>query len=53
MTDHNDFMRELADLAVELRSQVEANSIGLDPSPAARAQRRYRVLVEGDFEFFA
>ncbi|MEN1585874.1 hypothetical protein AAIH44_34375, partial [Pseudomonas aeruginosa] len=32
---------------------IEAQQIGLDSSPEARAERRRRVLVDRDFEFFA
>lgn len=52
-TTEKDFRSELADLARELRGEIQAHQIGLDPSPAARLARRRRVLVERDFEFFA
>lgn len=48
----NDFLTEIADLSNQLRADIEARQIGLDTSPAARAERRQRVLKEGDFEFF-
>jgi hypothetical protein len=47
-----EFLKELADLAKGLRRDIDAYSIGLDPSPAAIAERRKRVLF-GDFKFFA
>jgi hypothetical protein len=47
-----EFLKELADLAKGLRRDIDAYSIGLDPSPAAIAERRKRVLF-GDFRFFA
>jgi len=46
------FLNELANLAKDLRRDIDAHSIGLDPSPAAIAERRKRVLF-GDFRFFA
>lgn len=46
------FLDELDALRAELRAELEARQIGLDPSPAARAARRRRVLKDGDFEFF-
>lgn len=54
MTDlsEKEFIKELADLAKALRRDIEAHSIGLDPSPGAIAERRKRVLL-GDFKFFA
>lgn len=52
-TTEKDFRAELADLAAELRREMQAHEIGLDPSPAARLARRKRVLVDRDFEFFA
>ena len=52
-TSEKDFLSDLADLARELRNEIQAHQVGLDPSPAARLARRRRVLVEGDFEFFA
>ena len=47
-----EFLRELDALARSMRAEIEAHQIGLDPSPAARAERRSRVLKGGDFEFF-
>jgi hypothetical protein len=47
-----EFLKELADLAKGLRRDIDAYSIGLDPSPSAIAERRKRVLF-GDFKFFA
>lgn len=52
-TTEKDFLAELSDLASELRREINAHHIGLDPSPTARAARRRRVLVDGDFKFFA
>jgi hypothetical protein len=46
------FLAELAALAASLQQEIEAHQRGLDPSPAAIAVRRRRVLL-GDFEFFA
>lgn len=51
-TTEKDFLQELAELAQGLRAELEARQVGLDPSPEARAARRRRVLVDGDFEFF-
>ncbi|KDB09503.1 hypothetical protein LIG30_1475 [Burkholderia sp. lig30] len=48
-----DFHKEIAELAAELRRDIEAFSTGLDPSPEARLARRRRVLVDGDYRFFA
>ncbi len=53
LTTVKDFLGQLADLVSELRREITAHQVGLDPSPAARAARRRRVLVDGDFEFFA
>jgi hypothetical protein len=47
-----DFLKDLAALAKDLRRDIDAYSIGLDPTPAAIAARRKRVL-QGDFKFFA
>lgn len=48
-----DFSDELAELVNQLKADIAAHQTGLDPSPAARAARRRRVLVDGDFRFFA
>lgn len=48
-----DFYKEIAELQAELRRDIEAHATGLDPSPAARAARRKRVLADGDYRFFA
>jgi len=48
-----EFLAELQALGAELRRDIEAYQSGLDPSPAAVAERRRRVLVDGDFQFFA
>ena len=52
-TTEKDFLEELQEISRAARAEIEARSIGLDPSPAARAERRRRVLVDRDFEFFA
>jgi len=51
-TTPREFLAELAEIARAARVAIEASQIGLDPSPAARAERRRRVLLHGDFEFF-
>lgn len=48
-----DFHKEIAELAADLRKDIEAHATGLDPSPEKRAERRKRVLVDGDYRFFA
>ncbi|CAB3764150.1 hypothetical protein [Paraburkholderia humisilvae] len=48
-----DFHKEMAELAAELRRDIQAHATGLDPSPEARLARRKRVLVDGDYQFFA
>ncbi len=52
-TSANDFTDELAELVAKLRADIAAHQAGLDASPAARAHRRRRVLVDGDFRYFA
>lgn len=52
-TTEKDFLEELQEIARAARADAEARAIGLDPSPAARAERRRRVLLDRDFEFFA
>lgn len=52
-TTQKEFLEELAEIARAARAEMEARQVGLDPSPAARAARRRRVLKDGDFEFFA
>ena len=52
-TTERQFADELAELASRLKADIAAFHTGLDPSPAARAERRRRVLVDGDFRFFA
>lgn len=47
-----DFSDELAGLTRKLRRDIEAHTLGIDPSPAAISARRKRVL-SGDFKFFA
>ncbi len=48
-----DFKKELAILSGQLLRDIEAHQSGLDASPAAIAERRRRVLKDGDFQFFA
>lgn len=48
-----DFLEELDALRNELRREIEAHLIGLDPSPDAIKARRRRVLKDGDYRFFA
>ena len=52
-TTEKDFLEELQEIARAARADAEARQVGLDPSPAARAARRRRVLLDRDFEFFA
>lgn len=54
-TDLNarEFLDELAQLSASLRQEIEAFQLGLDPAPAAVAERRRRVLRDQDFRFFA
>lgn len=53
-----EFLEELAGMTQELAAEIQAHQLGLDPSPAARLERRRRVLVgdgaarAGDFGFF-
>lgn len=47
-----DFLDEITALKTELRRDIEAHKIGINPSPAAIRERRRRVL-SGDFKFFA
>ena len=47
-----EFLKEVAELTVGLRREIEANQAGIDSSKAAIAARRKRVLL-GDFRFFA
>ncbi|WP_047257992.1 hypothetical protein [Chromobacterium subtsugae] len=48
-----DFLDELRELSAQLKRDIEAHQSGLDPSPEAIRARRRRVLLDGDFEFFA
>lgn len=52
-TSQSDFTDALAELVAQLKADIAAHASGLDTSPAARAARRRRVLVDGDFKFFA
>ena len=53
ITTERAFLEQLEEVTRSARAELEARSVGLDPSPAARALRRRRVLGDGDFEFFA
>jgi len=46
------FLKELKELSLNLRKDIEAHSLDIDASPTAIADRRRRVL-RGDFTFFA
>lgn len=48
-----DFLEEIAALQSDLRREIEARALDLDSSKAAIAERRRRVLKDGDFQFFA
>jgi len=48
-----EFLEELEALTSGLRKEIEAHQLGLDSSKSAIAERRRRVLVDGDFQFFA
>jgi len=48
-----EFLEELAELTAGLRKDIEAHQLGLDTSKSAIAERRRRVLVDGDFQFFS
>lgn len=50
--DGREFLDEVQALIEQTRRDIEAHSIGLDPKPNAKRQRRRRVL-EGDYTFFA
>lgn len=47
------FLDSLGELTKTLKKEIDAHKFGLDSSPAAVAARRRRVLVDGDFRFFA
>ncbi|WP_105198996.1 hypothetical protein [Pseudoalteromonas sp. T1lg10] len=53
MADMNskEFLQEIEQITGALRRDIEAKERNIDPSPAAIAERRKRVLG-GDFEFF-
>lgn len=53
VTSRDDFRDALDELVAQLKADIAAHSTGLDTAPAARAERRRRVLVDGDFRFFA
>lgn len=48
-----EFLAEIREQARALQAEIEAHRIGLDPSEAARRERRRRVLQDGDYQFFA
>lgn len=48
-----EFLAGLRELAAQLGRDIEAHQGGLDASPDAIAARRKRVLLGGDFRFFA
>lgn len=52
-TTEKEFLADLDSLVAKLRAEIESHHVGLDPSPAARAERRRRVLFDRDFRFFA
>lgn len=58
-TTESEFLEELAALTQALAAEIQSHQLGLDPSPAAKRERRRRVLVgdyalcRGDFGFFA
>src|SRR5450830_910535 len=47
-----EFRKEIAELTLSLRRDIEAHKVGVDASPQAIKERRRRVL-SGDFRFFA
>ncbi|TVO57541.1 phage terminase large subunit [Denitromonas halophila] len=46
------FLADIAKLAADFRSRIEAEVSGFDPDPDAVAERRRRVLGAGGFRFF-
>lgn len=50
-TNRREFLKQIAELAAQFRTQIEAEVSGFDPDPAAKMQRRERALK--DYEFFA
>lgn len=52
-TSEKTFLDEIEELRRAAVAEIDAHKVGLDPSPAARLARRKRVLLDGDFEFFA
>ncbi len=47
-----EFERQVAAHAAELRQRIEAEASGIDPAPAAIAERRARTLAPDGFEAF-
>lgn len=50
-TTRREFLKQIAELAAQFRTQIEAEVSGFDPDPAAKMQRRERAIK--DYEFFA
>lgn len=50
-TTRREFLKQIAELAAQFRTQIEAEVSGFDPDPAAKIQRRERAIK--DYEFFA
>jgi len=48
-----DFLDEVSMLVSDLQREIQAKQLNLDSSPEAIAERRRRVLKDGDFKFFA
>lgn len=48
-----DFLEEIAELRAQLTREIEAHQSGLDAHKSAIEHRRRRVLVDGDYKFFA
>jgi hypothetical protein len=48
-----DFLEEIANLRKELARDIEAHRIGIDATPQASKERRRRLLMDWDFQFFA
>ncbi|MBP9100488.1 MAG: phage terminase large subunit [Nitrosomonas sp.] len=50
-TTRREFLKQIAELAAQFRTQIEAEVSGFDPDPVAKTQRRERAIK--DYEFFA
>ncbi|MCE7915409.1 MAG: hypothetical protein DYH15_12220 [Nitrosomonas sp. PRO4] len=50
-TTQREFLKQIAELAAQFRTQIEAEVSGFAPDPAAKTQRRERAFK--DYEFFA